>query len=220
MCAVLAVLVLGLTVGAADPGQALLDAALASHDPQQRERLVRGWATLGGVPDPPAALLEEAHRALSFAMDAGRFRLFASRQGERLKLGLHDPAGIITQLEVVAILDGGRRLVLSRAESDEPGRLDYKSDPSVPATAILEVRALAKGPLGDIEVRGLRLEPHDPLSLPKAPDPNAPSPLSRQKRGPDTAAADTPIIPWWWIAAGAVAAGLVGAAIWQETRAQ
>lgn len=213
----LTVLAMGLLVAAADPGAALLEGAAATKSPAERERLLRGWASLGGAPEAPAALSADAQRALTWVLEAGRFRLFASRQGGRLKLGLHDPAAMVTRLEVLAVV-GEQSLALPRAESDEPGRLDYTIDPALPERTVILVRAHARAPGADILLRELRLEPQEAAPLPTAPDPNAKAPIGRRRLEAATPADASPVIPWWWIAVGAVAAGFVGAAIWQETR--
>lgn len=213
----LTVLALGLLAVAADPGAALLEGAAASKNPAELERLLCGWASLGGSPEALSRLSVEAQRALSWGLEAGRFRLFASRQAGRLKLGLHDPAAMVTRLDVLAVV-GEQSVALPRAESDEPGRLDYTIDPALPETTVIAVRAYARAPGGDILVRELRLEPHEVAPLPAAPDPNAKAPVGRRRLDFAPPADASPVIPWWWIAVGAVAAGFVGAAIWQETR--
>jgi hypothetical protein len=214
---VLPVLAIGLLVAAADPGAALLEGASASKSSAERERLLRGWASLGGAPEAPPGLSADAQRALSWVLEAGRFRLFASRQGGRLKLGLHDPAAMVTRLDVLAVV-GEQSLALPRAQSDEPGRLDYTIDPALPERTLILVQAYARAPGGDVLVRELRLEPHEVTPLPAAPDPNAKAPIGRRHLEVAPPADASPVIPWWWIAVGAVAAGFVGAAIWQETR--
>lgn len=211
-------LALSLLAAAQDPGAVLLEAAMraqAAGHAAEAERWVRGWATLGASPRPPPELAGLAAEAESWVLEAGRFRLFASRTGDRVRVGLDDPARLVDRVEVAAVTEGGRAL-LKRAESEAPGRMDFILDAALPEGSILEVRATAEVGGEALVLRRFVLAeaqaaPASPSMVPPPPDPRLQRPQAQQ------AAAHDPV-PWWWIAAGVVAAGLAGAAIVQETR--
>src|SRR5262245_23996159 len=86
--------------------------------------MLRGWATLGPIGSLPVGLEKEAAEALIWAEGAGRFRLFASRLEDRVRVGVHDPASILGRIDAFGVV-GGERIQIARAESEATDRLEF-----------------------------------------------------------------------------------------------
>lgn len=193
-----------------------LEQAQAASDGAEVTRILRAWATLGSPGTPPEGLRGPAEQAQAWANQEGPLRVFVSRVSpSRVRVGVDDPAHAVDRLDVFSVAADGQVAQMTRAESEAAGRNEYTM-PEGPPRAV-RVEALMLGSGGRIVLQTVEL-PAEPAGLPAAPTPAAPSPAAAVLPSPvpaPTAAAD---IPWWWIAASAVAAGLVGAAVWQETR--
>jgi hypothetical protein len=211
---VLALLFLGLAPSAPDAGAALIEAARsarAAGDFGRVDRALRGWATLGRDRPLPAGLEGEAAAAIAWASKAGLLRLYGSRLPGRARVGLDDPASLVARLDAFGIGRDGSRYRLTRAEGEVVGRYEFVVPPSASEhEIILEAVMIERG--AEIVVKRAVLLP-DEIEAPKPPAPKIapvePPPPSVEEDG---------AFAWWWIALGAVAAGLAGAAIWQETR--
>jgi hypothetical protein len=197
-----------------DVGQRLLDAALRSEAKGRApevERYLRAWASLGATPLPPDELARAAHEAEGWVLVEGRFRLFASRTNDRIRVGLSDPARIVTRIEAI-VSRGGAESVLMRSESEASGRLEFVVDPSLPPEVTIEVRAVASIGGQEITIRRVSVAADAALPAPPRTDLPAVVPPPVQVEEPPNA------IPWWWLAVGAIAAGLAGAAVVEELR--
>ena len=204
-----------------DPAGLFLAAAEAAHrqgEAARRDTYLRAWATLGARPPAPAALAEPAAAAQQWASSAGAFRLFASRHGDRVRIGMNDPAQLVTRVEATG-RSADRATVLARADGEVPGRFEHVLDPALGEDARVEIRAWADGVEPPVLVRrilvgGAEAGPvaPDPTSLRGVPDRLRDAPVGVAE------AAQADRWPWWWFAAGAVALGLAGAAVWQEAQ--
>lgn len=201
-----------------DPSGLLLRAAerawRAGHRPEA-ERHLRAWATLGGSGTPATPLRSAAEEARSWALEAGRFRLYASRIQDRVRVGVHDPAGLVTRVRATARA-GEASSVLRRLESEAPGRIEYVLEPGLPPEVEIEVVAEMNVEGEIVLLRRLTLVPPGRLTLPPAPDPTQapPGPAPHLSLPPDGG----PGLAWWWIVVGVAALGFAGAAIVQEAR--
>ncbi len=208
-------------LGAPDaPGPALLSAAAraqARGDVAARDRFLRGWASLGGQPAAPADLAAPADQARAWAATAGAFRLFASRHGDRVRIGLHDPAQLGARIEATG-RTADRAMTLARADVEAPGRIEHVLDPALGADARVEIRAWCDAVEPPLLLR--RFVVGGAEAGPGAPDPTSLRGAPERLRAATAATAVTPESswPWWWFAAGAVALGLAGAAVYQETQ--
>ncbi len=198
----------------------LLDAARAAAalgDGTSAEALVFAWAGLVRASAPPAESVPGAEAALVRAWSEGPFRLFGSRLEDRVRVGLHDPARLVDRLDVFLDTPAGPRLMTLLPSP--AGRLEYGVDGPLPAGGDVRIVALSAR-LGALEpFREVVLPPPAALGLP--PPPGAVATSSVGVAGPETGAVDPSAaeIEWpWWLAGAAVAVGLVGAAVWQETR--
>lgn len=203
-------------------GAALLAAALTARergDGVQTERLLRGWATLGGRPPPPPALAAAAAEALTWSTGSGAFRLFASRHGDRVRIGVVDPAALGVRIEATA-RSADRAMTLARAEAETPGRIEHVLDPAFAGDDVrVELRAWCDALEPPLLLHRLVVGgAADPA--PVAPDPSSLRGVPEALRAPAPAvvATEATTWPWWWFAAGGLALGLAGAAIWQETQ--
>lgn len=204
-----------------DPAGLFLTAAEAAHrrgDGARRDTYLRGWATLGARPPAPAALAEPAAAALQWASGAGAFRLFASRHDDRVRIGLNDPAQLVTRLEATG-RTADRATVLARADGEVPGRFEHVLDPALGEDARVEIRAWADSVDPPILVRRILVGGAE--AAPAAPDPTSLRGVPERLRSAPVDVAESARAdrwPWWWFAAGAVALGLAGAAVWQESQ--
>lgn len=140
--------------------------------------------------------------------------MYASRVSSgRIRIGVEDPAQIVERLEVFT-RHRGERALLTRAGSEAAGRNEYLQGPG-PARTIW-VEALMRVGADVVIVRTIELLA-DQAALPGAPvlqdieKSTAPSPKLADSDS-------NPAVPWWWIVAVGVAAGAVGASVWQESR--
>lgn len=197
----------------------LLDAARAAAsegDAAAAEALVFAWAGLVRAAAPPAEPLPGAELALARAWSEGPFRLFGSRLEDRVRVGLHDPARLVDRLDVFLETSAGPRLMTLLPSP--AGRLEYGVDGPLPAEGDVRIVALSAR-LGPLEpFREVVLPPPAALGLP--PPPGAVPTSTLGAAGPALGVEPPPAeIEWpWWLAGAAIAVGLVGAAVWQETR--
>ncbi|MCK6552682.1 hypothetical protein L6R52_43065, partial [Myxococcota bacterium] len=178
---------------------------------------LRGWASLGARDGAlPDGLATEADAAVTWARDAGGFALFASRLTDRVSVGVRDPAGMLARVDAwVAERDGLKRIL--RAEGERVDRREYRFGEAQLASATIVLDGIGTIDGEDVILARLVLRPSDALALPAPPDVTK---LAERRRPVATAATDAEpeLVPWWWIAAGAAATALAGAALWQETR--
>ncbi len=186
-------------------------AAKTAGDQETMTAALRGWASLGPRGALPPALEREAATALLWAEGEGRFRLFASRLEDRVRVGVQDPAELVDHIEAFALIDG-ETIRIARTENEASGRLEFRiAQPG----ATVRVTAVMKRFGGEVIIARAELAPSEKAALPKVPDKSA---FKRETAAIETAPVKDDALPWWWIAAGAAAACLAGAAIWQETR--
>lgn len=203
----------------ADPVAVLLreaEVAAAGGDEARRDRCLLGWASLQPRARPPTGPLEAAAaRALAQIQSQGGLDVYTSRLADRLRLGVHDPAGLVDRVDASVEVDG-RRVRLSRMEGGALDRRDYRL-PEARHPLVIELWSSQFGP--ELLLRQTVIAAGAP-SLPGPPDPKRAAQVIDP--GPEVvpiqAQAPTPLISWWWVAGGVLAAGLAGAAIWQETR--
>lgn len=211
---------LALSVPSSDGGASLLECARRAHaggDAETVRRCLRGWATLRRQRKLPEGLKREAADATSWAAKRGMLRIYGSRLDGRVRIGVDDPAGIVDRLDVFVDGSGGRYRLL-RAEQESAGRNEYVIPPAAHDQPIVVEAVLIDLVPEPVVLRRTTLVPHvDPV--PDAPDPERAKARVGWKDEPAPAPVEeSPILSWWWIAAGVVAAGFVGAAVWQETR--
>lgn len=185
---------------------------------------LRGWATLGPKRALPAGLEKEAAEALAWADRAGRFRLFASRLEDRVRVGLHDPAALSSRIDAYAVVNG-ETLRIARAADEAFDRLEFRVD-AAEAPVVVEAVMTRFGT--ELVLARAELAPPSTAQLPSAPTLRAPKTAAGVRcgehgRSPRPAGAscdqsEEDVTPWWLIAAGVGAALLAGAAVWQETR--
>jgi hypothetical protein len=186
--------------------------AAAKGDRGALTELLRGWATLGPRGGLPVGLEKEAAEALAWADGVGRFRLFASRLEDRVRVGVYDPAALAARIDAFAVVNG-ETLRITRAADEVSDRLEFRID-AVDAPVIVEAVMTRFGT--DVVLARAELAPNQQAALPPAPDKNA---FQRRKhKTEDVSVEPDQPTPWWLIAAGAAAALLAGAAVWQETR--
>lgn len=174
---------------------------------------LRGWATLGPKGGAlPAGLEKEAAEALAWADRAGRFRLFASRLEDRVRVGLHDPASLSGRIDAYAVVNG-ETLRIARAADEAFDRLEFRID-AIEAPVIVEAVMTRFGT--EVILARAELAPPSSAQPPRTPDRAAFQ--GRARKPAEAAAAAEDVTPWWLIAAGVGAALLAGAAVWQETR--
>lgn len=203
----------------ADPVAVLLreaEVAAARGDEARRDRCLLGWASLQPRARPPTGPLEAAAaRALAQIQSQGGLDVYTSRLADRLRLGVHDPAGLVDRVDASVEVEG-RRVRLSRMEGGALDRRDYRL-PEARHPLVIELWSTQFGP--ELLLRQTVIAAGAP-SLPGPPDPKRAAQVIDP--GPEVvpiqAQAPTPLISWWWVAGGVLAAGLAGAAIWQETR--
>jgi hypothetical protein len=214
---VLALFVL-LSAAPDDPATILIEAARAAEsrgDETERDQWLRGWASLGPQTSLPKGLEAPAAAAQTFIQTQGGLEVYTSRLVDRLRVGVHDPARVVFRVDAFAEVDG-KQIRLTRLEGEAADRLDYRL-PTGTLTLIVDV--VAKIGPREIVLRRAIVAPATAM-LPAAPDPSK----AAARIDPRPRAEPAPVIEaealtqWWWIAGGIVAAGLAGAAIWQETR--
>ncbi len=187
--------------------------AQAEQDQTSVRFCLRGWASLQPAGPLPEGLQREAQEAKDWARTAGTFVVFGSRLPGRVRVGVKDPAQIAGRVEVYAKLKG-QRVRLRQLLGGGPGRLEYQLPEKDPqAEVIIEVWTAQ-----DALIRRSTLAGGGAPALPKAPNLKAIEAKLNPKETAVSTREEAPVIAWWWIAAGALAAGLAGAAIWQETR--
>ena len=192
--------------------------ALSQDDPTGARVLLFGWATRAARSGPPPGLEALGREALVRAARVPRLRVFASRRADGLSVGVTDPARLVGHVEVYAELPEGR-VRLPERPSFLPGRRRF----AIPRDAgPIIVQAISDRLGQPLVVAEARISaPVERPQVPSGPDPPVwgSDLLDSGPPGPEgippAAARDA---PWWWWLAGAVAAGLLGAAVWQETR--
>ena len=148
------------------------------------------------------------------AAQAGPFRLFGSRLDDRVRVGLHDPHGLVGEL-IVTMVHGDARRRLSPIDALTPGRLEFGWNRPIPIDATIAIEAVMTKLGADMTLRRIVIGPVNDVALPKGP----------QIESSTTAAVETgdrrqidASVSWWLLGLGILAAGLAGAAVWQETR--
>ena len=183
--------------------------AQASGDQVGASAALAGLASLGvkSVPEDLRSALRDVESELG---PDGRFRLFASRVDDRVRVGLSDPAGLVGRVDVFAVESSGRRR-LYRSEHAPAGRREYYGDPPLAAgvPVIVEAWVLRFGPPFSLKTIELKS-----AAAPAAPSAEAPAVLMLQTKE----AVRSREIPWWVWAGCALAAGLTGLAVAQELR--
>jgi hypothetical protein len=186
--------------------------AAEKGDRAQTSELLRAWATLGPRGGLPKGLEKEAAEALAWADGAGRFRLYASRLEDRVRVGSHDPAQLVGRIDAYAVI-GGETLRITRAAEEASGRLEFRID-AVDAPVIIEAIMTRFGE--EVIIARSELAPIAKAELPEAQSKDAFKKTlvveEEKTRGPED------LTPWWLFVAGGAAALLIGGAIWQETR--
>lgn len=216
-------LLLGLALSppSSDGEAALLQCAQRAHVAGERDlvrRCLRGWATLrrhGGLPE---GLEQEGAEAASWAAEQGMLRIYGSLLEGRVRIGVDDPARIVDRLDVWVQTESGERHRLVRAQQESAGRNEYVLPKTVRDRDIVVeaiVTDLVPEPALLRRITLSRVE----QAAPTPPDPEQAKARVGWKDEPTPPPVkETPVLSWWWIAAGVVAAGFVGAAVWQETR--
>ena len=178
--------------------------AVEANEPARARWCVRGWLSLN-----PGASLPEGLASLASEVEAPPpFRLYASRLHHQVRVGLHDPAGLVGQLVVVTEEDG-RVHRLSPTESVVADRLAFGTGEPLSAKAAITVSAYLTRFGEDVLIQRSVIP-----ALADAPAPPAPA-----LQAPPSSPESTITIPGWWvIGVGVLAAALAGAAVWQETR--
>jgi hypothetical protein len=209
--------------------QAFLNkAALAKrhHDAAGVTRALRAWATVAERADAKTAasvgLEAEAAEAIAWGKSAGRFELFITRLPDRVRVGVSDPAELLGRLDAFVDLKS-ERIRLRRLEDERQGRFEYGVDAALSTDREIVIEAVALGFGGEIVLKRVVLSGAASEGVPKAPDPKVLADRTltwRQRQAPPEPVepVTSEPFPWWILAAGAVAAILVGAAVWQETR--
>jgi hypothetical protein len=178
--------------------------AVGANEVAQARWCLRGWLTLNADAPVPAGLSGVASELVS----PPPFRLYASRLHDQVRVGLHDPVGLVGRL-VVVIEEGGRVRRLSPTESTVADRLAFGTGEPLSPGATITVSAFLTRFGGDVLIKRFVIP-----ALTDAPSPPAPEPEVSALASKTTYA-----MPGWWvIGIGIVATALVGAAVWQETR--
>ncbi len=198
--------------------QLFLEAAQKAHeakDTANTQRYLRAWATLSHQRDLPRGLEEPATAAVRFSKDKGLLQVFASRLPGLVRVGVHDPAGIVDHLEVFAEHVNGKKVTLVRVVTEESDRQAYRFEPQDPEQWTVVVEAYTRALGSRLRLRRATVL-SAPEALPQVPDPKT---MAEQIQGPPAPPLPEvkPLLKWWWVAAGVVAAGLVGVAAWQQS---
>ncbi len=195
--------------------------ALGRDDTATARRALSTWASLSTRDALPehTNLATLAADAIARAKADGGLRVYGSRTGSRVRVGVSDPANVMDRLDVWLELESGDLVRLSRLEDGADGRYEYLVDPRDPRRVFVDAISTRFGePLRLVRAT---LAPTDEDGVPSAPDPNrltenvmrnAPPAPPPQRVLEDSA------VPWWVIVGGVVAAGLAGVGVWQETR--
>jgi hypothetical protein len=218
-------LLLGLALSAppAEAEARLVEVALRAKragDAALVRRALRGWASLKHHPALPAGIEAEAADATSWAMSSGYLRIYGSRLPGRVRVGVDDPALIVGRLDVFIQDPSGQseRARLTRAESEAAGRNEYLVPESASEREIV-VEAVMTDFGDELVLRRSILAPASGTTAPERPDPKrAAEKLGFEEEIAPPPAEETPVFAWWWIAIGVAAAGLAGAAIYQEAK--
>jgi hypothetical protein len=185
--------------------------AMARQDTEAIARSLRGWASLGGDREAlPPPLLEPGLDALRWTQEVGPFRLFVSRIGSRVRVGLHDPARVAGRVSAVIRL-GSQEHPLIRLETASPGRREYRIEGPAAVEGVVVVRAYLAESTAAVPLREVVLDRARELPAP----PTLTEPPVPERR---SVVREAEALPWWFWAATGVAAFAVGAAVWQETR--
>jgi hypothetical protein len=187
-------------------------------DAAATQKALRGWASLRRHQSLPVGVETEAADATSWAADAGQLRIYGSRLPGRVRVGVDDPALIVDRLDVFLAPPNRERSRLTRADTEAAGRNEYL----VPETAVdMEIVVEAVHAFGKDEVvlRRAILVPSGANVVPEQPDPKKMAVRAGFKEEKVVPPPEPePAFAWWWIAIGAVAAGLAGVAIYQEAK--
>ena len=198
--------------------RALLDAALealSQDDPGRARELLFGWATRTPRISPPPGLERLGREALNRAAGVSHLHLFASRQADGLKVGLTDPSRLVDRIEVYAQLPSGERLLIPEQGFHGPGRWLFAVPTDRTLQIVVQALTVRIGyPLVMAEVRLTPWEDGPPGPPGVDRDPVRKSFDSSSQNASELVTEST---WWWWIVAG-LAVGLVGGALWQETR--
>lgn len=200
--------------------EALIRAARAACPAGETDRCraaLRAWATLASRTALPAGLEREAADAVAFAKNAGELRLFASRVGDRIRVGVSDPAGAVDRIDVwIGTQKGFVRLGM--LEGGAQGRYEYTLAANDPRECLIDAVSTKFG--GDVRLARTVLRPSE-VVVPTAPNPEKLTENVRKgalvTEPPKPRVVEDPL-PWWVIAGGVVAAALVGAGVVQELR--
>lgn len=195
--------------------------ALARDDTTIARRALSTWASLSTRDALPASarLGTLAADAIARAKADGVLRVYGSRTESRVRVGLADPANVVDRVDVWLELEDGGVVRLSRLEDGADDRYEYLVDPR--DTRRIFVDAISTRFGAPLRLVRATLAPSEGAGVPSAPDPerlhenvmrNAPPAAP-----PARVLSDSPI-PWWVIVGGVVAAGLAGAAVYQESR--
>lgn len=192
-------------------------AALERGDAVALNDALGAWATISARSDLPEGLERHAATAVAMAKEEGLLRVYASRAGGRVRVGVSDPANVIDRVDVW--LDVAPTPVrLPRREDGARGRFEYLLDPRDARAVFVDAVSTRFGP--SIRLVRVTLAP-DEAELPSAPDPTRLTDNTLAEAPPRAArraVRDASPVPWWVIVGGVVAAGLAGAAVYQETR--
>ena len=110
--------------------------AVEASEPARARWCLRGWLSLN-----PGASLPEGLTTLASQVEAPPpFRLYASRLHHQVRVGLHDPVGLVGQLVVVTEEDGHVRR-LSPTESVVADRLAFGTGAPLSPKATITVSA-------------------------------------------------------------------------------
>ena len=186
--------------------------AVSANRPARVEDALRVWATLRHRAQPLTEpdLRSPSADALSWAADQGLLRLYATRLPDRVRAGVRDPASAVARVEAFFLDAQGLRQRLFRMDEEDPTRFEYALPPGAEAH--------------EVQVEAVMTRFGDPVVIARsvlvpggASPPSAPVLAVEPVEAPEPVAAPEPF-GWWWIAAGAIAAGLAGAAVVEELR--
>lgn len=173
-------------------------------------RAMVAWNIVAAGGTPPAALAAE-HQAAVEAL--GALSLFVSTRPARVRIGLRDPAGLVSHVLAGAVdPTTQRRRNFPRDEGGPADRYELQIDPPLAPSEQIFAQAIM---FFDGQSYVLEEVVLDDVVVPPPP----PVLAAVESTSPEQTAADEDdALPWWWWAVGAVAVAGMGAAVWQETR--
>jgi hypothetical protein len=204
------------------PTRLLLDAAVtakARRDKPKLEWCLRAWASLGGTETAPLSLAAEVAAAREWALRLPPLRAYGSRLPDRIRVGLEDPASVVGRV-IVTVREAGVTRQLIQEEGHAEDRLEYHLESALGPDAEIRIALVMTKLGGEVVVREAVLAAAADLpALPAFHSKTSTAAAAAELIAASThAASEGPRVPWWWIAGAAVAAGMVAAALWQETR--